>query len=180
MPVTLSAKAELRDGAIYIEYEVANSTDGTIHLVNVIERWNSEGLHADSNIVYTQVVDGTLWLTKANLSIPDNLDVEAPDVPLLTPVETGAAYFEEMTLDLPLSPYHPYDEVEWSSDVITYDDVALAIGWLPAQVVVRTGTRPDGKTVMSARHQDVVREQQLVVMPLPVAVPTHLRPRVHR
>lgn len=177
MSITLSADAVVGADALRIIYELANDTGETIHMLNIVQKWTPAGLSTDPSNLYTEVVDSTLRLTKANLPVPEHIDVESPDVPLLTAVEGGAVATEELVLDLPLAPYHPYDEVELTDAVVTYENVELAIGWLPAHVEVRVGTRPDGTRVTSTDHQIALREQQLLVAPLPVAVPTHLVPR---
>lgn len=177
MPVTMSADAEVKAETLRVTYRVVNDSDDTIHVLNIIERWTAAGLSSDPNTIYTEVSDGVLRLSKANLAIPEHLDVESPEVPLLTPVAGGTAFGEDLVLDLPLTACHPYDEVVPSDDVVTYDVVELAIGWLPPEVDVRTGIRPDGTQVTSAAYDDIVRSQQLLVTHLPVAVPTHLVPR---
>lgn len=173
MAVTLNAQASITDDALQVHYVV--ETSESVYLVNRVTQWTPDGLSVAPDVIYTDVQNGTLRLTKACLPVPDNLDVEAPDVPWLTAI---ADLFEEsFSLPIPIQPHHPYWLDAYSEAIVDYDDVVLVIGWLPKEIDVRTGTRPDGLEVISARYLDVMRAQQLLVTALNVKVSTHVAHR---
>ena len=174
--VTISAEAGVQDELLSISYRVHNILDQPIYLVNRVFKWSSDGFSVDPTIVYTQLSDGELWLTKAKLDIPENFDVEDPDVPFLTKVEAGETFEESFSLPLPLEPYHAYNQVRRVEEVADFDQLKLVIGWLPGEAVTtRTTTRPDGLTLTSADHMEVSDAQMLLVADLPVTIPAHIQ-----
>jgi hypothetical protein len=174
--VTISAEAGVQEEMLSINYRVHNILDQPIYLVNRVFKWSSDGFSVDPTIVYTQLSDGELWLTKAKLDIPENFDVEDPDVPFLTKVEAGETFEESFSLPLPLEPYHAYNQVRRVEEVADFDQLKLVIGWLPGEAVTtRTTTRPDGLTLTSADHMEVSDAQMLLVADLPVTIPAHIQ-----
>lgn len=173
--VTLSAEATVEASRLVISYQVHNGLQETIYLVNRVYRWESGGLSLSPDLVYTTVTAGRLQLVKANIDIPDDLDVEAPVVPYLTAVAAGATFSETVTLLLPIQPYHPYVPAAPSETATTFEEVELVVGWMPAgEAAVREAPQPDGSTLLSADYAIVVQQQELLVATLPVAVPANV------
>lgn len=169
--VRLEAQADKFEDRLAIRYRVYNDSGQSIYLVNKVFRWDKTGFSVDPSITYTQIIDGELWLTKANLPVPENFDVEYPDVPYLTKVDPGTTFEEQFTLDLPLEPYHAYREVERSAAPASFDQVKLVIGWIPEdKVTARTTTRPDGLTLTAGQHSEIAQNQQIIITDLGVSV----------
>ena len=174
--VTMSAEAGVQDEMLSISYQVHNILEQPIYLVNRVFKWSDAGFSVDPAIVYTQLSDGELWLTKANLDVPENFDVEDPDVPFLTKVEAGETFEESFSLPLPLEPYHAYNQVRRAEEPVSFEQLKLVIGWLPGEAVnARTTTRPDGLTLTSAGHMEVSDAQMLLVADLGVTVPATIQ-----
>ena len=174
--VTLDTTVEVRDNQLLIHYKIENQLSEPIYLVNRVSRWTRTGFSIDPSLVYTEIVNNTLRLTKAYIDVPENIDVEAPEVPFLTEVAGGSQFEECISQALPLEPYHPYNQVKRSEAVRMFESVQLAIGWLPSEnISVRTVTKPEGLTLLSANYLEVAREQQLLVSNLNVKVSTHIQ-----
>jgi len=173
--VTMSAEASVQEDFLTISYQVHNILEQPIYLVNRVFRWSDAGFSVDPAIVYTQLSDGELWLTKAKLDVPENFDVEDPDVPFLTKVEAGEIFEESFSLPIPLEPFHAYPQVRRAEEAASFDQLKLVIGWLPGEAVTtRTTTRPDGLTLTSADHMEVSDAQMLLFANLGVTVPAHI------
>jgi hypothetical protein len=170
-PVTLETQAEIKDNQLVIHYQIKNETDGAIYLTNRVFQWTPEGLSVDANLIYTELIDGKLRLTKANIPVPDHIKVESPDVPYLTELEAGGQFDETIVQPLPLKAYHPYNLVKSSADTHTFDQVEFVVGWLPATVTVRTTNPTAALTLLSASYGDVNQEQTLLISDLALSIP---------
>jgi hypothetical protein len=176
MSVKIDSQADVQDEMLSISYRVHNGLTQPIYLVNRVFKWSKTGFSVDPSIVYTQLSDGELWLTKANLEVPEDFDVEAPDVPFLTKVEAGESFVESFSLPLPLEPYHAYGEVPRVDEASTFNQLKLVIGWLPGEeVTTRTSTRPDGLTLTSAGYLEVEVVQRLLFSDLQVSIPAYIQ-----
>jgi hypothetical protein len=175
--VALSASAGVQEQSLTVEYRVQNGRRETIYLVNRVFQWTRSGLSLDAGLVYTEVKQGQLWLNKACLAVPEHIKVESPDVPYLSKVIAGETFVEKVSIPLPLRPYHPYDQVKESGEVNTFDGLHFAVGWFPeGKVTVRSVTHPDGLSLLSADYGPLMREQAILVVSLPVSVPTWIEP----
>jgi len=173
--VTLFTQTEIRGNHLIIQYQVSNGLDEAIFLTNRIFQWTPEGMSLDPNLVYSDVADDTLRLVKACLPVPDELDVESPSVPYLTELSSGETFTETLSIPLPLTPYHPYDQVKLSEGPATFSSVQFVVGWFPAGTVpVRSQQRPDGMTLLSADYGNVIQAQEILQQTLPVSVPAYI------
>jgi hypothetical protein len=175
--VTLSVIAGLHEQKLTIAYRVENGRQESIYLVNRIFQWTPSGLSVDAGLVYAEVKEGQLRLSKACLAVPEHLKVESPDVPYLSEVTAGQTFGENVSIALPLRPYHPYDQVRVTDSVHTFDAFQFAVGWFPeGKVAVRSVTLPDGLSLLSADYGPVMREQTLLAVTMPVMVETWIDP----
>lgn len=173
--VTLQTQAEIRDNRLIIQYKVFNGLDKAIFLTNRIFQWTPEGMSVDPNLVYSDVMNGTLRLVKACLPVPDELDVESPIAPYLTELPGGETFTETLSIPLPLIPYHPYDQTKFSESPAIFSSVQFVVGWLPVgTVLVQSQQRPDGETLLSADYSDVIRAQEILQQTLPVSIPAYI------
>jgi hypothetical protein len=143
--VKLDTKVEIQDEQLLIHYRVENQLSQPIYLTNRVYQWTRNGFSINSSLVYTEIINNRLRLTKAYIKVPEEIDVEAPDVPFLTEVAAGNQFEETISQSLPLEPYHPYNQVKRSQTVRMFDSVQLAVGWLPSEnISVRSVTKPEG------------------------------------
>lgn len=173
--VILRAATAVQDNILVIEYEIENGRSDAIYLANRLFQWTHAGLSVDANLVYTEVKEGQLRLTKACLPVPEHIKVESPDVPYLNRVEAGETFTETLSLLLPLQPFHPYNQAKATDQVNTYTPVLFAVGWFSeGTVAVRQGNHSDGRPFLSADYGLVLREQTILEITLPISVPTHI------
>ncbi len=173
--LTLQAQAVRQKTSLTLHYRVSNESEQAVYLVNRVFRWTQAGLSIDANVIYTELFDGSLQLTKACIPVPERMKIEAPSVPYLTALAAGEQMAEDVHLALPLQPYHAYDQVRSSSTIHVFDSFTFAVGWLPAEkVTVRGQQRPDGTTLLSTDYGPVIQHQEILQVTLPVAVPAYV------
>lgn len=162
--VILEINTDRKAENLFIDYRVTNRLSKSIYLLNRIFQWTEKGLEIDPNFIYTELIDGKLRLTKAFIPVPDDVLVEIPDVPYLSPVKGGAEFRENLHLKLPLEPFHPYYKVNRSNTVHSFDKAELAIGWLvEGSFDLREGSTPDGEQILAVHHNQAARSQQLLI-----------------
>jgi hypothetical protein len=156
----VDAQASVQDGQLRVSYAVTNGTQHKIYLVNRLFHRKPSGFVVDTNLFYTEVADGgVLRLVKARVQVPDDLDVEAPEVPYLTEVSPGQRFAETATLPLPLEALHPY-RPRRSDEAVPYAHVQLVIGWVAN---VETSKAPGaGREELHAHHHAVEQQQRLL------------------
>lgn len=91
-------------GALVLGYEFRNRSARVAFLFNVLHR----GAEADANLIYAQAVGGVLLLSKKIIPVPADVDVEKPDVPYVTRVESGATFREKLDVPVPVKLWAPY------------------------------------------------------------------------
>ena len=175
--VILEIRSDQKGSTLLIDYQVSNRLTQTIYLINRIFQWTEKGLEIRSDYIYTEVANGRLRLTKAFIPVPDDVLVEIPDVPYLTAVNGGAVFSEQVKLTLPLEPFHPYDKVDYSDEIHTFDEVDLVIGWLSkGSFNLRQGSTPDGDAILAVHHSEAARSQKLLIGTIGVPVTTAFGP----
>jgi len=173
--LTLQAHVRQENTFLTLHYQVSNESEQAVYLVNRIFRWTQAGLSVDTSVIYTELIHGSLQLTKACIPVPERMKVESPSVPYLTALAAGEKMAEDVRLALPLKPYHPYDQVPTSQAIHIFDSFTFAIGWFLAEKVsVRSQQRPDGMTLLSADYGPVIQHQEILQVTLPVSVPAYI------
>ncbi len=173
--LTLQTQVVKQENVLTLHYTILNESEQALYLVNRVFRWTQAGLVVNANVIYTELLQGSLQLTKACIPVPERMKVEAPSVPYLTPLAAGEQMAEEVQLSLPLKPYHPYDQVASSPAIHVFDSFTFAIGWLPAEKVsVQSQVRPDGLTLLSTDYGVVIQRQQILRVTLPVSIPSYI------
>jgi hypothetical protein len=95
--------AEVRDGALYLDYAVHNRSPHRALLTNRLCRRTPHGPRVDRDVVYTELASGPTLIARKQF-----VDGEAPEPPFLTPVAPGRRFEETVALPLPVPPRHPY------------------------------------------------------------------------
>jgi hypothetical protein len=122
--------AEVRDGTLYLDYAVQNRSPHRALLANRLYHRVPAGFRVDRNVAYTELAPGpVLIVRKQFVDVPDDMDVEAPELPFLTSVPPGERFEETIELALPVPPRHPYaPQPEGPPHEV--GAVALALGYL--------------------------------------------------
>ena len=173
--ITLRVQAGIGENLLLLHYAVLNGFRQTVYLVNRVFQWTQKGLSVDASLMYTELIDGALQLTKACIPVPPHIRVESPDVPYLTSVPSGERATEEYQLPLPLTPFHPYSQVPQSQTPHIFKPIVFALGWFPAGTVsIRSQERPEGKTMLSANYGEVIQAQEVLRVTLPLSIPAYI------
>jgi hypothetical protein len=105
----LRVAAQPEHNALTLGYEFTNRSGKTAFLFNLLHRTGpSGGDEPNPDLVYVHQNGGLLVVAKRVLPVPDNIDVEKPDVPYVTRVDPGQSFREKLTLPLPLTLWSPY------------------------------------------------------------------------
>jgi hypothetical protein len=90
-------------------YEFRNRSPRTAFLFNRVARQNAAGrLEPNEANVYITVSGATVILAKKIIPVPADRDVEKPEVPYVTRVDSGQVFREKFDIPLPLKPWTPY------------------------------------------------------------------------
>ncbi len=169
--VTLTTEVIRQDDELVFEYQVVNGRSESIFLLNRLYKWTDSGMEIDPNLMFTELIDNGLRLSKAFIPVPDDVLVEMPDVPYLSEVPAKETYSEQITLPLPLSPWHPYDKVPETDTIHTFDGAELAIGWLNSgEFTLRQGILPDGQSIKAVNHREAETAQRLLTAAIPAQI----------
>lgn len=174
----LTATAKVDRSGLEVRYTARNDTPDTVLLLNRIERWDDAGQVVHDDRFYTVLAAEDLRLTVAYVAVPEHVDVESPDVPLVTRVAPGASFSGVLRAASPLEPYHPYPGVvAWADPPRTYDRVFLVLGWLVERPGVVTEEKTsDGRVLLHVDHTVAARSQELAVTRLPLSLEAHVKP----
>jgi len=114
VPVTahdcdLRAAVQQTPEALILGYEFNNRSPKVAFLFNALYRTGSGGgLETSPDYVYAEASGETLLLSKKIHPVPDDIDVERPEVPWCTRVEPGATFREKITIPVPVKLWTPY------------------------------------------------------------------------
>jgi hypothetical protein len=86
--------------------------------------------HLEPERAYVEARDGVLVLTRALLPVPDDIEVEAPEVPCVRKLSPGESLSGEIRVRLPPRQDLPYRDPR-PLDLATLRSVKLRIGYLP-------------------------------------------------
>jgi hypothetical protein len=108
--VVLEYELSLFDTEFMIAYTVTNGTAASIWLTTPLTQTTAEGrVVADPQKVYAYVdPDGVLHVTKRMWPVPEDVDVYAPERPMLTELPAGAVFAETLRLPVPVPVGVPY------------------------------------------------------------------------
>ena len=122
---------EVSSDMLELRYEIRNETPHRVFLVNRLPRRSPQGLRIDPDLVYAHLQPGpVLALSKRLIAAPDDLDVEVPEVPYLTPIAAGERFAETLRIPLPVRPHDPYRPQPMADAVVTVDRLAWLLGYV--------------------------------------------------
>ncbi len=162
-------EAQVQGAQLTVSYRVTNGTAESVWLFNRLFERGLAGHEPQVDKAYTRLDGDTLVLTKAWREVPDHLDVEAPEVPFLTPLAAGASFEERFAVQVPVAAVDPYAPQPAGSTVAK--DLRFELGWAGPALVPREGRTPAGPAPR-AHHRDARKHQQLLVGTAKVEVAT--------
>ena len=108
----IRAECRLEEGKLSIAYWVQNITDRSVFLFDIIHRdFNGSEFPIDDG-AYIEVSDETIIVSRKLFPVPDNLFVEAKNIPFVTRLLPGASANGRVELQLPLTPRNPYETLD--------------------------------------------------------------------
>jgi hypothetical protein len=149
----LEAAGAISDGRLRIDYEVKNTGKQAIYVFNKLyTKIDHNGVwHVDPNRVYIILSAGKLILAKRVIPVPDDLDVEKPEVPCVTKIDPERSFRETVTLQLPLSPWTPYQPKPLGSLQTSQAEFTWEIGYFVEKPgtskLANTVRTPDGTAI---------------------------------
>lgn len=94
---------------LVFSYSVTNDWGREIFLFNRLFTTDRTGKRTvDPNHLYVSVSGTTLQVAKTLIPVPEAKEVEYPDVPYMTRLESGDSFEETVELTLPIREHHPY------------------------------------------------------------------------
>lgn len=162
--------------SLELAYTVTNGTGGAIYLVNqLFHRRGAAGFQVDRNLVYAAVgEDRTLSLRKQLIEVPEELDVEAPEVPYLTHLAAGTSYSEAIRVAIPVRLHDPYRPQTTDAPTDTASRVVFSLGYMEADPDVRVSEvdAPSGTHRWLVGYTDLLLRQRIkVAEPFSATVP---------
>lgn len=127
--------------------------------------------HLEPARAYVEARDGVLVLSRALMPVPDDVDVESPEVPCARKLSPGETLTGELRVSLPPREDVPYRK-GGPLDLATLRSVKLRIGYVPDAPEVRFHEAKDseGRACRSPSYGPAVTRQQVAEagpIPLP-------------
>ena len=96
-----------------LSYVLRNTTSQNVYLINKLYSDLEAGpdgvvFVTDPNLVYVDVREGGVVLSKRIVPVPEDMDVELPEVPCASVVTPGGQFQETIEVALPVRPRTPY------------------------------------------------------------------------
>jgi hypothetical protein len=161
-------------GAVAIRYRARNNWNRDVYLFNRLFETAPDGKRTlDPNRVYVQVEGSILKLSKQLFDVPEDVEVESPEVPYLTRVAPGQAYEEEIRLALPVRESYPYSSSRAArapGEKRFCEQLVFTLGYFSAREArwVRPATL-DGQEVLATDYGFAIQSRESVgALPLRV------------
>ncbi len=156
-----------------VAYAVRNATSHAVLLVDGLPEWGPTGyVGLAPERAYVDFSGDDAVLLRQLVPVPENLDVEAPEVPALSRVEPGATASRRLLVPLPLRTSMPYPTgPEVTRELSTVRELRLRVGYVPDAADLRLHGAPEsaGLTYRTAEYGQVLTRQQILDSgPLPL------------
>jgi hypothetical protein len=146
-------------------YVVTNHNPCRIYLVNqLFHRRGAAGFQVDANLVYTEIVqESTLLLRKQLIEVPEELDVEAPEVPYVTRVEAGYSFDETVLIKFPVHLHDPYRRKPDIRESFVISQFYFLLGYILEDEPIRISevTLPTATKHLRIDYTDLLMRQRL-------------------
>jgi hypothetical protein len=169
--VELRAKpVERTEAGLVLTYEVQNRGGQALWLLDqLFERGPTGSVRLDPDKAYVELQGPQVLVSRMLHPVPDNLLVEAPEVPAVTRVEPGQTVSRRAVVPVPLRAWRPYDS--GSQEALPLEDVRelrLRVGYLvdePGQELYEARDS-EGTAYKSPGYGKAVKAQKVLESPM--------------
>ncbi|SET53913.1 hypothetical protein [Stigmatella erecta] len=158
--------------ALVVRYSLHGEGKAPVWVLDQLFRSSPAGhYHLEPERAYVEARDGVLILSRALRKVPDDVDVESPEVPCVRRLAPAETLTGEIRVPLPLQedlPYHKGGPL----DVAALTSVRVRVGYLVDAPDLRFREAKDdqGRVCRSPRYATAVTRQQFAEvgqLPLP-------------
>jgi hypothetical protein len=162
---------ENTSASLRCRYVAENASGSDLYLFNrLYHDLRDDGVFdIDPNLVYVDMEDDVLRLSKRIPDLPDGVLAEALIVPCVTMLHSGSRLEETLSLSLPLQRSNPYLR-HLSAPVAGFESVSFSLGYCRVSELGATRVETVRSIAGPALHIDITAEQQLLVRTAPVAL----------
>lgn len=157
-----------------VTYAVRNATSQAVLLVDGLPEWGPTGyVGLAPERAYVDLSGDAALLLRQLVPVPQDTDVEAPEVPALSRVEPGATASRRLVVPLPLRTSMPYATAgsEVTRELSAVRELRLRVGYVPEAGDLRLHgtTESAGLAYRTAEYGQVLTRQQILDSgPLPL------------
>jgi len=175
--VSMTGTAAIEGGQLLVRYQVTNTGTVSVYLRDVMPGYGAAGMVVNPSSAYAfhEAPDG-LRLVRAELQIPEELDVAKKEVPFARMLAPGARLEGRIALDAPVreaSPFYP-PPAQWHD--VPCRRVRLVIGWIEAKEGLTAQPRKVGDVeVLALKGGWAPPLQRLVETTFTIEVPIRRR-----
>ncbi|QSQ11773.1 hypothetical protein [Myxococcus landrumensis] len=152
--------------ALGITYAVHNRSSRALFLLDGLPEWGPTGsVGIAPERAYVDLSGDGAVLLRALIPVPEDLDVEAPEVPAVSRVEPGATASRRLVVPLPLRTSMPYaTSPEVTRPLSAVRELRLRVAYLPDTGVLRLHgeTQAKGQSYRTLEYGQAVSGQQLL------------------
>lgn len=157
--------------ALVVRYSLHGEDKAPVWVVDQLFSTSRAGYyHLEPERAYVEARDGVLVLMRALMRVPDDVEVEAPEVPCVRKLSPGESLTGEIRVPLPPREDLPYHE-ERALDLSSLHAVKLRIGYLPDVPELDLHETKDDQG-LSCRYPSygpaITRQKMAEVGPLPL------------
>lgn len=133
---------------VVIEYQLRNNSDSSIYLFDILfAGWTNQGIPiADDQEVYRLIINGEIVLSRKVLPVPDDIDLEIRQYPLMIRVNPGQTHISSFEVKLPCRIYDPYDYKPEKVAEIKELPWSLELGYVEATPQLEQRLKPQQTT----------------------------------
>lgn len=105
----LDVDLQIAGDVLSIAYAVHNRSGSPLYLFNLLhDGYGPQGYRVSRDRVAIELRADSIVVAKKLVPIPDDMEVEAPNLPCMTLVAPDGRYAETLAVPLPLVPWTPY------------------------------------------------------------------------
>ncbi len=149
---------------LVLHYEVRNNLPEDIYLLNRLYHTDVKGNRTiDPNLVYITFENKTVYLSKKMIEVPEEIDVECPEIPYLTLLKRGEIYGEMLNIPVPLKKYTPYIMQAKKEKFKMCSEIVFSIGYFISQEDTEiVQFEEEGNKVLEIDYENVVGIQKII------------------
>lgn len=149
-----------------ITYAVHNRSSRALLLLDGLPQWGPSGyVGIAPERAYVDLSGEGAVLLRALIPVPEDIDVEAPELPAVSRVEPGATASRRLSVPLPLRTSMPYSNgPEVTRELSSVRELRLRVGYLPdtGDVRLHSEVQALGQSYRTLEYSQAVSRQQLL------------------